>query len=70
MHAVAQTLSSRVYTVMHMAENMIGARCRCSVVLILGHCRQWGHRFGVRRPRLRLFLVIIDCYTLPHFPNQ
>ena len=27
---------------MHVAVNMIGARRRCSVVLMLGHRRQWG----------------------------
>ena len=32
---------------MHVAVNMVGARQWCSVVLMLGHRRQWRHRFGV-----------------------
>ena len=47
---------------MHVAVNIVGARRRCSVVLMLGHRRQWGHRFGVCRPGLRLFPVSIDCF--------
>ena len=54
-HALAQILSSRVYTELlalrhcnaHMALNMDGARRRCSVVIMLGHRRQWRHWFGV-----------------------
>ena len=52
---------------MHVTVNMDGAKRCCSVVLMLGHRRQWRHRFGVSwsLPRLRLFPVIravmIDC---------
>ena len=49
---------------MHVAVNIVGTRRCCSVVLMLSHRRQWGHRFDVCRPCLRLFPVKIDCYTL------
>ena len=57
---------------MHVAVNMEDARRCHNVVLMLGHCHQWRHRFGVSWgvPRLRLLPVMIDCYTLPHFPNK
>ena len=44
----------------------------CGIVLIMGHCHQWWHRLGVswRRSRIRLFSMMIDCYTLPNFSNQ
>ena len=50
-------------TVMHVTVNMDGAGRCCSVVLMLGHRRQWRHRFGVScsLPFLRLFPVMIDC---------
>ena len=71
-HALAQTLSSRAYTLNHWnarCVNMVGARSWCSVVLMLGHCRQCRHRLGIS-PHLRLFLMLTDCYTLPYFSNQ
>ena len=57
---------------MHVAVNMDDARHCHGVVLMLGHRRQWRHRFGVSWgvPRLRLLPMMIGCYTLPHFPNQ
>ena len=57
---------------MHVAVNMVGARRWCSVVLMLGHRRQCRHELGVRGGvlRLRLFSMMIDCYTLPYFSNQ
>ena len=33
---------------MHVTVNMDGARRCCSVVLMLGHRRQWRHRFASR----------------------
>ena len=52
---------------MQVAVNMDDARrCHC-VVLMLGHRHQW-RLVGV--PRLRLLPVMIDCYTLPYFPNK
>ena len=63
-HALAHILSSGVYMLRHC--NARG--CGHSVVLMLGHRRQWGHRFGVSWgvPRLRLLPMMIGCYTLPH----
>ena len=58
---LAQILSSRVYTlVMHVVVNMVGARRWCSVVLMLGHLRQWRHRFGVSWPRTALTSIPHD----------
>ena len=55
---------------MHVAVNMVSARRWCSVAL--GHRRQCRHGLGVRGGvlRLRLFSIMIDCYTLPYFSNQ
>ena len=62
---------------MHVAVNMVGARRWCSVVLMLGSRRQCRHPLGGIRlasrggvPRLRLFSIMIDCYTLPYFSNR
>ena len=48
---------------MHVTVNMDGARRCFSVVLMLGHRRQWRNQFGVSWSllRLRLFPVMIDC---------
>ena len=50
---------------MHVVVNMVGARRWCSVVLMLGHRRQWPHRFGVswRRTQFTSIPMMIDCYT-------
>ena len=50
---------------MHVVVNMGSAGRWCSVVLMLGHCRQWRHRFGIlwRRTAFTSIPHDDDCYT-------
>ena len=50
---------------MHVVVNMGGAGRWCSVVLMLGHHRQWRHRFGGswRRTAFTSIPHDDDCYT-------
>ena len=54
---------------MHVTVNMDGARRCCSVVLMLGHRRQWRHRFGVSLS-LRLFPVMIRLLNPASFTKS
>ena len=75
-HALAQILSSRVFTLRQCnargceygrRETLVQCCCNTGPPSLMAAI---GLASRGRVPRLRLFLMMIDCYTLPSFLNQ